>query len=69
MAVNDTRSMNAELAEGRTDGSVAKVVRDRGGEVDSATRRARQSLHADRGWGHISEDPPTYWTGEEGIPR
>jgi hypothetical protein len=39
-----SRSMNADLHEGLTDGKYKKVVRDRGGVVGSATYRARSDL-------------------------
>lgn len=68
MAVNSSRSMNAELYEGRTDGILNKVVRDRGGEVDAATRLARSTLFPEYS-GFIADDPPRYFTGEEAIPR
>lgn len=45
MAVNESRSMNAELDEGRTDGTFYKLVRDRGGEVDPITVEWRELLH------------------------
>jgi hypothetical protein len=37
MAVNETRSLNRELAEGITDGVVKKLTPDRGGVTDSAS--------------------------------
>lgn len=36
MAVNETRSMNADLREGITDGIVKKVTPDRGGDLFDA---------------------------------
>lgn len=36
MAVNETRSMNADLREGITDGMVKKVAPDRGGDLFDA---------------------------------
>ena len=44
MAVNSTRSCNADLAEGMSDASFKKVVADRGGVVDAATYAARAQL-------------------------
>lgn len=38
------RSANAELAEGATDGKYKKVIRDRGGVVDSSTYAERVDL-------------------------
>lgn len=69
MAVNTSRSMNAELVEGRTDGTLNKVVKDRSGEVDVSTRLARESLHPERGYGYIAVDPPVYFHGDELLPR
>lgn len=37
MAVNESRSMNADLREGLTDGVVKKLTPDRGGVTDSGT--------------------------------
>jgi hypothetical protein len=36
MAVNESRSMNADLREGITDGMVKKVAPDRGGDLFDA---------------------------------
>lgn len=44
MAVNNTRSQNAELAEGMSDGKYKKIVTDRGGNVDPATYADRRDL-------------------------
>ena len=44
MATAQPRSANAELAEGMTDGKYKKVVRDRGGFVESTTHLAREDL-------------------------
>lgn len=44
MAVNTSRSQNAELAEGMSDSKYKKVVTDRGGAVDPATWEARRDL-------------------------
>lgn len=40
----NTRSMNADLHEGATDGKYKKVVYDRGGVVESLTYRERDPL-------------------------
>lgn len=40
-----SRSMNADLAEGMTDGSHKKVIRDRGGNVEPTTYRQRADLY------------------------
>lgn len=47
MAYAQSRSMNAELNEGATDGKYKKIVVDRGGigVAQSATTRARVDLH------------------------
>lgn len=37
MAVNESRSMNADLREGLTDGSVKKLAPNRGGLTDGAS--------------------------------
>lgn len=50
-----SRSMNADLHEGATDGKYKKVVRDRGGVVEDTTWRARVDL-ADPYYG-IHEEP------------
>ena len=44
MAVNNTRRVNADLAEGMSDGLYKKVVMDRGGVVDEATYLSRSTL-------------------------
>jgi hypothetical protein len=71
MAVNQTRSMNYELDEGRTDGVVRKVARNRAGEVDAGTRNSRKSLHPEYGFGYFSsdDDGSRYLFGDEAIPR
>lgn len=43
MAVNETRSLNGDLAEGLTDGVVKKLTPDRGGVTDEGTVHARNS--------------------------
>lgn len=40
-----SRSMNADLHEGATDGAYKKVVTDRGGIVEGATWNARHDLY------------------------
>jgi len=40
-----SRSMNADLHEGATDGAYKKVVYDRGGIVEGATWNARRDLY------------------------
>lgn len=44
MAVNESGGMNANLAEGMTDGKYKKVVMNRGGEVETGTIRSRLDL-------------------------
>lgn len=51
-----TRSMNADLHEGATDGKYKKVVRDRGGVVEGATWAERADLHDP--WYGIHEKQP-----------
>lgn len=41
----NTRSMNADLHEGTTDGKYKKVVRDRGGVVENLSNRERSDLY------------------------
>ena len=69
MAVNTSRSMNAELEAGRCDGMLNKVAPNRGGRVDAGTRNVRENLHADYGYGYISSDPTPMLHGDEAIPR
>lgn len=68
MAVNTSRSMNAELAAGRSDGSLRKSNPDRCGEIDAATVNARSNLHPDYGYGYVGWEGE-YYTGEEYLPR
>ena len=44
MAVNNSRTLNGDLAEGMSDGKYKKVVTDRGGVVDAATYLDRSQL-------------------------
>ena len=44
MSYPASRSMNAELSEGSTDGKYKKVVRDRGGVIDPGTLTERADL-------------------------
>lgn len=44
MAVNTSRSQNAELAEGASDGKYKKIVQDRGGVTDVETWESRRDL-------------------------
>ena len=67
MAVNTSRSMNAELDQGRSDGVVRKRDRNRAGEVEPATNMVRSNLHADYGYGTFNEG--AHYTGEELLPR
>ena len=45
MRAYPSRSANAELSEGMTDGKYKKVVTDRGGVVEHTTHLERQDLH------------------------
>lgn len=67
MAVNTSRSMNYELDQGRSDGTMRKTHRNRAGEVDPATDMVRSQLHADYGYGTFMEG--AHYTGEEGLPH
>lgn len=44
MSYAKTGSMNAALSEGATDGKYKKIVRDRGGVVETATWESRKHL-------------------------
>lgn len=44
MAVNQSQSMNANLAEGATDGKYKKIETDRGGVVGIETWESRRDL-------------------------
>lgn len=44
MAVNNSRGMNANLAEGMSDSKYKKIVADRGGVIDGATYLDRAAL-------------------------
>lgn len=44
MAVNQSRSMNADLAEGASDSKYKKIEMDRGGNVGLETWEARRDL-------------------------
>lgn len=48
-----SRSMNADLAEGMTDGTYKKVIQNRGGKVEGSTAQSRASL--DDNWYGIHE--------------
>lgn len=50
-----SRSMNADLHEGATDGAYKKVITDRGGIVEDATWNARRPLYDP--WYGIHETP------------
>lgn len=61
MAVNQTRSMNAELREGTTDGKYRKVRPDTTpapGLGESEVRQERASLHPFYGYGFINSQYP-----------
>ena len=59
MAVNSTRSMNASLNEGSTDGKYRKVRPDTEvGMGSEATLANRQSLHPFYGYGFITSEYP-----------
>lgn len=55
MPYPSTRSMNAEMNEGSTDGKYKKVIQDRGGSVESGTYDDRRIL--DDAWHGIHEAP------------
>lgn len=69
MAVNDSsRSMNAELYEGRTDGILRKPDPNRGGAINPETRESRELLFPELS-GYPTRQPPRYNFGEQRIPR
>ena len=45
MVYAQSRSMNAELNEGSTDGKYKKVINNRGGQVEHATQFVRDDLN------------------------
>ena len=55
MAFPQSRSMNADLNEGMTDGKYKKIVQNRGGQVDPATHAARADLNDQ--WFGFTEKP------------
>jgi hypothetical protein len=61
MAVNSSRSMNASLGEGATDGKYRKVRPDTEvipGSGDQATVDNRQGLHPFYGYGFLTTEHP-----------
>lgn len=61
MAVNSSRSMNASLNEGATDGKYRKARPDTEvmyGSGDEATIDNRQSLHPFYGYGFLTSEYP-----------
>ena len=70
MAVNCSRSMNAELEAGRLDGTIKKVSPHRGGLVDAATFNARETLSSDYGVGDrgsLAYVEATFTHGDENL--
>ena len=62
MAVNSSRSMNASLSEGSTDGKYRKVRPNTeviAGYGDEATVDNRQGLHPFYGYGFLTTEHPT----------
>lgn len=58
MAVNESRSMNADLKEGLTDGVVKKIAPDRGGVVEYDAHMSstlQEQYGATFGYGPASE--------------
>lgn len=64
MTYGPTRSVNADLHEGLTDGSYKKVINDRGGFVDKVSTVAARASLSDRYFG-IHETP--YKTSPDGV--
>lgn len=63
MTYGPTRSVNADLHEGLTDGSYKKVITNRGGFPERTSVQSR--AHLDDQWYGIHEDPVK--TGPDGI--
>lgn len=58
MSVRMDRSMNRDLAEGSTDGSLKKLHRDRGGMVETTSDPAKNMLHGNvNGYGVADGTP------------
>lgn len=64
MAVNNSRSMNADLREGTTDGKYRKarpdtaVAEPRNAQGVSLTAQERQTLHPFAGYGFVTSETP-----------
>lgn len=63
MAVNISRSMNAELAEGMTDGTYKKIPRNRS-VVNDPNLAGRREMS----WRYGFEDEPTKLRPDTGLP-
>lgn len=56
MGMNASRNMNRDLSEGMTDGKYKKInTRERGGEIDPATRLNRKHLSAAGPYGPLAD--------------
>ncbi|MEW1922310.1 hypothetical protein [Streptomyces sp. NPDC088360] len=55
MSYANQRALSGDLHEGLTDGGYKKIVRDRGGQVESTTHHVRSSLNDT--WFGMHEDP------------
>lgn len=71
MAVNNSRSMNADLREGATDGKYRKARPDttladpRNGEGVAKVAAERSTLHPFAGYGFITSETPNKVTGTQ----
>jgi len=54
---NESRSLNAGLDEGSTDGKYLKARPNAGGQVESATEANRRGLHPSWNYGTFAEAP------------
>ncbi len=66
MAVNQSRSQNANLAEGMSDGKYKKAVMDRGGEIESTTYNGRRDL-SDQYYGIHEARSKVLGDGTQGV--
>ncbi|MFI0265695.1 hypothetical protein [Streptomyces luteogriseus] len=65
MALPPLRSMNGELAEGMSDGTVKKVTQNRGGFVEQTTPAVRNEINDQ----YLNITPDNYATSPDGTRR
>lgn len=74
MSYAPNRSRNGSLADGMTDGTYKKLVRNRGGYVEDTTREAREMLNPDTvayqetGYKQQPDGTDRYTTGDINYP-